>query len=438
MANEKYWQYVAVLGAAGKMGSGISLLLLQEMADIDGSQLTLLDTNKSGFAPLRKYLREHLCKHAERNINRLRGKYDGRPELIDNGDIIEEFVTQAMDRVRCVASLEECQGANMVFEAIIEDVEIKSEIFRNLDHITGRAAYFFTNTSSIPIALLDQKSNLKGRLIGFHFYNPPAVQKLLEIIAPENVDPGLRELAVQLAARLKKTIVFSNDVAGFIGNGHFIREILGACSKVRELSPRLSQIGSIAAINRVTQEFMLRPMGIFQLIDYVGIDVCRHIGKIMTTYLPAGSFIDPLVEAMVSEGILGGQNADGSQKDGFFRYEKGHPAAIYDLAKKSYVTYRDDLGKLPPNHFPWKALSKDPKRQEKIELYFSSLKQEHSLGSELCLDFLKQSQAIAHGLVKDGVARSIEDVDTVLQQGFFHLYSVDAPFLSLVKPGGQR
>ena len=423
-----------VLGAAGKMGSGISLLLLQEMADMPGTCLTLLDSNIKGFEPLRKYLRDHLKKNAERSINQLREKYAAREDLVNNADIIEAHVEQAMDRVRCVTSPEECPGAKLIFEAIVEDVDAKVEIFKKIDACTGHTAYYFTNTSSIPLHVLQEKSHLKGRLIGFHFYNPPPVQKLLEVVVPEKIDPKLRECAINIAERLKKTIVISKDVAGFIGNGYFIREIVDACQKVRDLSQTMPQTEALATVNRVTQDFLLRPMGIFQLLDYVGIDVCQRIGKIMTTYLPRphASFIDPLIDAMVAAGAIGGQNPDGSQKPGFFCYEKGQPAAIYDLNQRDYVAIPDNkLGGMPKGYVPWKVLSKDPKRQDKIAAYFNSLWQTQSLGAELSQVFLKQSQTIAHGLVKDGIARSIADVNTVLQQGFFHLYDVDVPFMAL-------
>lgn len=438
MTDNFNWQNTAILGAAGKMGRGISLLILQEIADVDSAHLTLQDCNIQAFDSLRQYLRDHLTKVAERNINHLRRKYAQRVDLVDNGEMIREYVMQAMDRVRCVEALEECHGANLVFEAIVEDVAVKAEVFSKLDAYAGPEAYYFSNTSSIPLSVLQQKSNLGRRLIGFHFYNPPSVQKLLEIIVPEHIDPLLREKAVQLAKKLKKTIVFSKDVAGFIGNGHFIREIVEACKKVRELSKEMAWSEAIVAVNRLTQEFLLRPMGIFQLIDYVGIDVCQRIAKIMTDYLHI-PLSDPLIDNMVSNGILGGQNPDGSQKPGFLSYQKGQPISVYDLKERRYGPYQESLlGSLPASYIPWKNLSKDPNRQEKIEAYFLALGQEKTVGAKLGREFLKNSLMIAEGLVKDGVAKSIGDVDTVLQQGFYHLYGVAAPFVVLENVGGKR
>jgi len=435
--NANEWKHAVVLGAAGKMGSGIALSLLQEMSEMkERAVLTLLDVDFDRFDGLKKYLRDHFLKFAERSINRLRVKYAHRDDLIDNSEIIDVFVAETMDQVRFVTSPSECRGAQYIFEAIAEDVEIKTGIFKQIISYVDPQAYFFTNTSSIPISVLEQKSQLEGRIIGFHFYNPPAVQKLLEIISPNRCEPGLKQAAFDLAKRLGKVIVPSHDIAGFIGNGHFIREILGACKQVRQLQSQLSSVGALYAINWVTQELLLRPMGIFQLVDYVGLDVCQHIGSIMTHYLTPHIFTDDLIARMLKKGIRGGQNPDGSQRDGFFHYEKGKPVAIYDFEKDIYISCsnHEPIAHLkeafvkPENDLSWKALSKDPRRQERIAHYFPKLFQQDDLGAELARRFLNESKDIAYGLVRDGVANSVADVDTVLQYGFFHLYGVDQPF----------
>lgn len=427
---DKKWEHVVVLGAAGKMGRGIALLLLQEIARIKGSKLTLLDTNSLCFDALKKYLREHLLKYAERNINSLRLDYQEREELVDNGDIIHTFVEEALEKVSYVTAIEECRGARMIFEAILEDVEVKAKVFSEVDVVAESEAYYFSNTSSIPIHVLQEKSHIEGRLIGFHFYNPPAVQKLLEIIIPAGVEDKVKEIALGVGKRLNKTIVFSKDIAGFIGNGHFIREIVEACDKVVKLREKMSLLEALCVVNKVTQDFLLRPMGLFQLIDYVGIDVARHIAKIMTEYLPGQVFNTSLIDSMVLAGVKGGQNGDGSQKDGFFSYDKGRPLKVYDLESQKYVPYHvwEEFNMLPQGYEAWKALSVDKGRKEKIAKYFINLMSDESLGAKLALQFLEKSRSIGHRLVKEGVARSIEDVDIVLQNGFFHLYGVDDPW----------
>jgi len=272
---------------------------------------------------------------------------------------------------------------------------------------------------------------LNGRIIGYHFYNPPAVQKLLELISPKGVKPELVEVGVELAKRLRKKVFLANDIAGFIGNGHFMRDILHATSEVKKLAQEAGEAEAAYMMNRVSQEFMVRPMGIFQLIDYVGIDVCRFIMNVMTEHIEGETLRDDLLNRMAEAGVMGGQHADGSQKNGFLTYEKGRPTGIYDIQKGGYVMFAEDgwaagldekLGSLPDGHAAWRALLMDPKKNEKLEVYFANLAKSDTLGSNLAKAYLVRSRKIGEKLVSDGVANSADDVNGVMMNGFYHLY----------------
>lgn len=430
---------VSVIGAGGKMGSGISLLLLQEMARLEAEKtgkvgsgafrLDLIDQNERSLDSLRHYFREQTTKYAEKNINALRRYFANNPRLISNAEMIEAFVEGALDNVHFDTTLEKAKSSNLIFEAILEDVETKVQTFKKIHSINPKAQ-FLTNTSSIPISLLDKQADLQGQVIGFHFYNPPAVQKLVEIIEGETTHPSLKILSFELAKRLQKKIVKSNDTAGFIGNGHFIREITFACQKVQELQKQHSLEEAVYLVNRVTQDWLLRPMGIFQLIDYVGIDVCQKILGIMHTYLNDETLHAEIIDQMVKIGVFGGQNSDGSQKNGFFQYDSKGIKGIYSLSKNQYLPINEvwmekidtSLGKLPEGYIPWKKLQFDPLKKEKIEHYFKALSNSITLGASLAKDFLFNSDIIAQNLVKEHTADSIEDVNQVLMNGFFHLY----------------
>jgi 3-hydroxyacyl-CoA dehydrogenase len=414
-------KHIVVLGAAGKMGSGIALLLLQRTAGLKEGFLTLLDVNPQSFTSLKTYLREHLSRYAEKNINYLRKLYRDHPELIDNEEMITAFVEGGLDRTRFATSLDECSGAQIIFEAIIEDIEVKADVLSKVNAVADPQAIYFSNTSSIPIHVLEERSGIHGRLIGFHFYNPPAVQKLLELIIPKGAKKEAVESALEMGKLLNKTIVFSQDIAGFIGNGHFIREASEACAQVEQLRKKMTVPEAICTVNTVTQDLLIRPMGIFQLIDYVGIDVVQHIMKIMSRYLSGQAFNSSLIDAMVSRGVRGGQKGDGSQKEGFFSYDRGKPVKVYDMENGRYVPYIVPEG-LPQGHETWKAMSKDKDRNEKLTVYLASLPEGGTEASQLAMHFLKHSRSIAEKLVEDGVAGSLEDVDTVLKEGFFHLY----------------
>jgi 3-hydroxyacyl-CoA dehydrogenase len=400
---------VAVIGAAGKMGSGIALVLLQEMTrlSIAGKghyTLHLIDNNQSALEGLEDYLRTQMVKFAERN---------------HGGD--NTYVARAMEILKTEFKLDKAKEAHLVFEAIIEDVDIKAKV---LKEIKNPQSYYFSNTSSIPIHVLNEKAQLDHRLIGCHFYNPPAIQRLVEIIPEQNGDPKLTELTLELANRMHKVVVESRDVAGFIGNGQFVREIVYANQLTQELSIEIPLTTVIASINRVTQEFLIRPMGIYQLLDYVGIDVAKKILAIMRTYLKDNAFQDALVEKMIQAGVLGGQHPDGSQKDGFFQYEKGRIKGIYSLEHNQYIDIpkTDWLGNVPEGHHPWKDLVKDPEKEAKLKVYLAHLFAQKSRGAELAQAYLINSKQIARKLVEDKVAKDLRDVDKVMEYGFYHLY----------------
>lgn len=444
-------QNIAIIGASGKMGRGIALLILQEMTlsmeeNKTTANLTLIDTSQEGLDTLKPYLRIHLRKFAEKKVNSLREIYKDVPSLISNEEMINHFITRALDAVNCTTRLESAEKAHLVFEAIVENTEAKTEVFKTLKRLCSEKTFIFSNTSSIPISELRDKAGLDGKIIGYHFYNPPSVQKLLEIIPPEGVDPNLKKLAEDLGKKLNKTIVYSNDIAGFIGNGHCIPEALYAFNKAQELSSDLGipLYQAIYIINEVTEKYLIRPMGIFQLIDYVGIDVCHKITLIMGKHLNKSTFKNPLLEKMLTLGVLGGQYPDGTQKDGFFHYKGMTIEGYYDTTSNDYKPFKESdwrkacherLGQLPKGHASWKNLLKDPQREEKLEFYFKELFNGNSFGEKLAQEYLMHSISIAEDLVKNGVAHTLDDVSTVLKTGFFHLYGPNAAFLRDLKKG---
>lgn len=429
-------QNVAVIGAGGKMGSGISLLLAREMTlqklqskNANANyQLTLMDVNPAALEGLQAYLKKQAARFAEKNAELIKTLFPGADEAKRS----EMFVASLMSILHPVTDLAAVKNCRMIFEAILEKLELKITVFKQLKAANPRA-YFFSNTSSIPIHELDEAVGLDGRMIGFHFYNPPAVQRLVELIIPEKVRPELPELSRALGKRLGKIIIPSNDVAGFIGNGHFTRDGLHGLSEARRLGETegLSFSQAIYAVNRVTQDFLLRPMGIFQLIDYVGLDIFQSILNIMNPHFPDETLHSELIDAMVAKGVKGGQFSDGSQKDGFLKYENGKPAGVFDLTSEKYLAFDESdwkaktderLGPLPDNHLPWKSLLKDPERGAKLQQYFAALVQMDTPGAQLATAYLKRSKAIGEQLISSGVANSADDVNGVLMNGFFHLY----------------
>ncbi len=317
----------------------------------------------------------------------------------------------------------------MVFEAINENLDLKVKLLGQIRSQHSGDPWFLTNTSSIPIHELDEKAALGGRIIGFHFYNPPAVQKLVELIRADSTLPDLADFAAQFAKKLRKTVVPAQDVAGFIGNGHFMRDALYAVSEVERLAGEFGVAESIYMVNKVSQDFLIRPMGVFQLVDYVGLDVCQSILRVMNGRLAGGHLQSSLIDRLVEMGITGGQFADGSQKDGIFKYGKGRPEGVYRSRQKGlypfagYLASRRRAARRPtPAAKPWKIVIQTPDRTAYLDGYFRELAAMKTLGAALARSYGLKSKEIGLGLVKNGVAEREEDVNTVLLTGFFHAY----------------
>jgi 3-hydroxybutyryl-CoA dehydrogenase len=428
---------VAVLGAAGKMGSGIVLLLAMEMADLwlkpeNRSRRPVLhavDVSHEALGGLVTYLREQVQKAAEKKIVGLRKVYAGRADLVDNADIVRQYVVDALDIVRPTTQLAAAAEANVIFEATPEDLGLKLNLLSRTATDNPGNPWVFTNTSSIPIEEIDEKARLGGRIMGFHFYNPPAVQKLVELIRSRTTADAVAAFAEALCRNLRKVVVPSADVAGFIGNGHFMRDLLHGVAEVERLSATMPFVEAVYSVNRVSQDFLVRPMGIFQLADYVGIDVCQLIMAVMNPRLSGANLHSALIDRFMTLGVRGGQNHDGSQKDGFLQYAKGKIVGVYDPDAKRYVPTSDfqaacdaRLGPLPEPAVAWKDVVRDKGKDARLSQFFGALKSMKTAGAELALAYGARSREIGLKLVSDGVARDANDVNQVLLTGFFHAY----------------
>lgn len=428
---------VTVLGAAGKMGSGILLLTSLEIADLMLKPenkdrhfvVNAVDVTSGALPGLMNYIRGQVLKAAEKKVVMLRKVYAGRKDLIENSDIIEAYINDVMNLIRPGTRIEAAYDSTLVFEAVSENAALKTKLFRQINENNPHKPWIFTNTSSVPIGGLDKDAGLEGRILGFHFYNPPAIQKLVELITIGTNPEGMKEFALQLAKNMRKVVVPSNDIAGFIGNGHFMRDALYALGEAGRLSAEMPLHEAIYAVNRVSQDYLMRPMGIFQLIDYVGVDVVRFIMNVMNPHMPGENLHSPVLDELFDKGIKGGQYSDGSQKDGFLKYEKGRPVAVYSIEKGDYTATEGFaakadawLGSLPATAMPWKNLVKAADKDAMAALAFADYKKSGDTGAALALAYARRSREIGAKLVSDGVAHSAADVNTVLLTGFFHAY----------------
>jgi len=430
-------QNVSVLGSAGKMGSGILLLTALEMADLSLKPenkdktfvLNAIDVSDAGLNGLMKYLQGQFVKAAEKKTVQLRKMYADREDLIENYDVINQYVFDVLGIIRPTTKLEVAYNSTLVFEAIIENPALKVKMLSEIDQNNPNKPWYFTNTSSIPITQLDAEAKLGGRTLGVHFYNPPAVQKLVEVIKGKETKEELNEFALAFIKSMRKKAVPSNDFAGFIGNGHFMRDALHGISEAKELAKTSSWVEGVYTVNKVTQDYLVRPMGIFQLIDYVGVEVCSYIMSVMNPHLDDENLHSEVLDKLIDQGVLGGQYSSGAQKDGILKYEKGRAVAVWDLDRKDYVYFNDfqakcneKLGNMPTTYMPWKAVNFNKGKSAILETYFNDLNGMSTLGAKIAKKYNTRSNEIGKKLVADNVAFSDADVNTVMLTGFFHAY----------------
>jgi hypothetical protein len=151
--------------------------------------------------------------------------------------------------------------------------------------------------------------------------------------------------------------------------------------------------------------------------------------NVMNPYYNDETLHSELLDQLFDMGVKGGQNADGSQKDGFLKYEKGKPIAIFDTETKKYVAVSDltekcdaALGALPASFAPWKSVNANKNKAAALETYFKELDKMNTLGAELAKKYNTRSNEIGKQLVSSGVAHNDEDVNKVMLTGFFHVY----------------
>jgi 3-hydroxyacyl-CoA dehydrogenase len=277
-----------------------------------------------------------------------------------------------LDVVRPTTMLEAAAEADIIFEAAPEDLALKLKLFAPTATDNPRRPWVFTNTSSIPIEEIDEKAKLGGRIMGFHFYNPPAVQKLVELIRSRTTTDEVAAFAETLCKNLRKVVVPSADRAGFIGNGHFMRDLLHAIGEVERIGAGMPFVEAVYTVNRVSQDFLVRPMGIFQLIDYVGLDVCQCILGVMNPRTE-GEELHSAPRLPLTSGVQGG-SIDGSQKDGSSSISR-RPVGVYDPAEGAVpiagirrVRRADRTASGPA--LQWKVAVRDAAKDAKLATFF--------------------------------------------------------------------
>jgi len=228
------------------------------------------------------------------------------------GKISAEELEAAIGRIRTATDRAQLAPADFAIEAASERFEIKSELIRSLDAILPPGAILATNTSSISITKLAAQSRRSGLVIGMHFFNPVPVMALVEIIRGLQTEQSTFETVRDLAVRLGKTPIEVNDSPGFVSNRVLMPLINEAAFTVME------GVATAEAVDQVFQLGMAHPMGPLTLADFIGIDVCVDILRVLHQGLGDPKYRPcPLLVKMVDAGWLGRKSGRG-----FYTYQE--------------------------------------------------------------------------------------------------------------------
>ena len=273
---------VGVVGA-GTMGNGIAHVFAKA-----GHKVILADVSQAAVDKALALVRKNLGREVERQ------------------KLTADEAETAMSRITGTTALEALGEAGLVVEAATERFEVKAELFRRLDGLLGAEAILASNTSSISITKLAGLTKRPGQVIGMHFFNPVPIMKLVEVIRGLQTTDATCDQVRELSVGLGKIPVEVNDAAGFVSNRVLMPLINEACYAV------LEGVATAEAIDTIFREGMAHPMGPLTLADFIGLDVCVDIMRVLVDGLGSAKYSPcPLLVRMVDAGWLGRKSGRG-------------------------------------------------------------------------------------------------------------------------------
>jgi 3-hydroxybutyryl-CoA dehydrogenase len=281
---------ISVIGS-GTMGNGIAHVFAQV-----NYKVCLIDISEAA--------QKKAMLTIEKNLSR----------QVEKGTISEEVKEQTLSNITLESSTAKgIRDAGLVIEAATENAELKMKIFRELDEMAPADTILASNTSSISITRIASATKRPDKIIGMHFMNPVPIMKLVEVIRGYNTSDEVTKTIMDLSVRLGKVPVEVNDYPGFIANRILMPMINEAIYSLYE------GVAGVSEIDTVMKLGMSHPMGPLQLADFIGLDVCLSILKVLSDgfgnpkYAPC-----PLLVNMVQAGHLGIKSGNG-----FYRYSAG-------------------------------------------------------------------------------------------------------------------
>ncbi|QGR20194.1 3-hydroxyacyl-CoA dehydrogenase [Stygiolobus azoricus] len=291
---------IAVVGA-GTMGHGIA-----EVAALSGFEVALIDISWDFLNKAKERISESLNKLAERK------------QISD--------AKAVLDRISFNTSYDIAKDADFAIEAVPEKLELKRTVFRTLDTVMPSHAVLATNTSSIPISDIAEATNRKEKVIGMHFFNPPVIMKLVEVIPSKYTNRETIDLTIDLAKKMNKIPVsLKYEIPGFVSNRIFIRLLQEACREVESGEAKIEEVDSTA------RNKLKLPMGLFELADYVGLDVVVDIWNVLVV---RGT---PDVNCLMFKTKVNEKNLGVKTGKGFYTYPAPGKYAKVQLPESSKV-----------------------------------------------------------------------------------------------------
>ena len=273
---------VAVIGC-GLMGSGIT-----EVAAKNGMDVTFVEVSDEKVQKQRGRI--------EKSIN----------TAVEKGKLTQDDAESAIGRITGTTDYEATTDADLVIEAVTEELEIKLDVFRKLDALTRDEVVLASNTSSLPIGEMAGATNRPDRVLGMHFFNPVPVMKLLELVRGLQTSDETLEFARGMGERLGKTVVVSKDRAGFIVNALLCCYLNMAVRMVEEGFATKEDIDTAVTLG------LGHPMGPLTLLDLVGIDTAYAISDVLYEQFKDPIYSAPnLMRQMVQAGHFGRKSGKG-------------------------------------------------------------------------------------------------------------------------------
>lgn len=282
---------IGVVGS-GVMGHGIGLSFARA-----GYTVKLYD------------IKEDFLASAMESISK--GRF-GLTRLVEKGSLTQEEMNDTISRIKTTTRLEDLGECGLVVEAAPEDREIKGKVFSELDSICGEGTIFASNTSGIMISDLASFTGRGDRFVGMHWFNPPQVMKLIEIVKGPETSEGTLETVVEVSKLLGKVPIVVNDGPGFFTT-RFIDSWLMEAYRIFEQG-----VAGVKEIDQMAKLAFGFPMGPFELSDLIGLDTMLHVADYMFEETKDPAYAAPVIlKKLVLAGYLGTKKGS---KGGWYEY----------------------------------------------------------------------------------------------------------------------